>query len=119
MRNSTIRGILLAMVTVSGLSACGGSQPDPGVNPDAATSVRVENQSGDDMTIYVLKSGQRLRLGTVNVGQTQTFKLSKPIVTGMTTLRFVADPIGGRRNSISEEVSLRPGEEIVLRLGPL
>ena len=119
MRNSTVRGVLLAMATAAGLSACGGNQPDPGVIPDAPTMVRVENQSGDDMTIYVVKSGQRLRLGTVNVGQTQTFKLAKPIVTGMTTLRFLADPIGGRRNSISEEISLHPGEEIVLRLGPI
>ena len=119
MSNSTIRGVLLAMVAVAGLSACGGSQPDPGVSPDAPTLVRVENRTSEDMTIYVLKSGQRLRLGTVNVGQTQTFKLAKPIVTGMTTLRFVADPIGGRINSISEEISLTPGQEIVLRLGPL
>ena len=63
MRNSTVRGVLLAMATVAGLSACGGNQPDPGVIPDAPTMVRVENQSGDDMTIYVVKSGQRLRLG--------------------------------------------------------
>ena len=119
MRNSTVRGVLLAMAAAAGLSACGGSKPDPGVSPDMPTTVRVENQSGDDMTIYVVKSGQRLRLGTVNVGMTQTFKLAKPIVTGMTTLRFLADPIGGRRNSISEEISLRPGEEIVLRLGPI
>jgi hypothetical protein len=119
MSNSTIRGALLAMVAVTGLSACGGSQPDPGVSPDAPTLVRVENRTSDDMTIYVLRSGQRLRLGTVNVGQTQTFKLAKTIVVGMTTLRFIADPIGGRINSISEEISLNPGEEIVLRLGPL
>lgn len=119
MRNSTVRGAFLAMVTVAGLSACGGNQADPGANPDAPTMVRVENQSGDDMTIYVWKSGQRIRLGTVNVGQTQTFKLNRATVLGMTTLRFEADPIGRRRNSISEELSLRPGEEIVLRLGPL
>jgi hypothetical protein len=78
----------------------------------------VENNSGDDMTIYVWKSGQRLRLGTVNVGQTQTFKLAKAVTLGLTTLRFEADPLGRQRNSISEEISIRPGEELVLRLGP-
>jgi hypothetical protein len=106
------------MVTVGSLAACGGGQPGPGVNPDDPTLVRVENNSGDDMTIYMWKGGQRLRLGTVGLGQTQTFKLAKAVVLGMTTLRFEADPIGRRRNSISEEISLRPGEEIVLRLGP-
>ena len=122
MRNSTLRGLMLAMALGFG-AACGGSQPEqspvptPGPNDETVT-VRVENQSGDDMTIYLWRSAQRMRLGSVSVGQTQTFRIPKTIVHGVTTLRFEADPLGRRRNSISEEISVHPGEEIVLRLPP-
>ena len=119
MKKLTMRGFVVAMAALSAISACGGNQPDPGVNPDMPTTVKVENQAGDDFTIYVWRSGQRLRLGTVSMGQTQTFKLAKSVVVGMTTLRFEADPIGRRRSAISEELTINPGEELVLRLGPI
>lgn len=122
MRNSTIRGLMLAMAVGFGAS-CGGSQPEPSLMPtpgpeEETVTVRVENQSGDDMTIYLWRSAQRMRLGSVSVGQTQTFRIPKTIVHGATTLRFEADPLGRRRNTISEEIAVHPGEEIVLRLGP-
>ena len=122
MKNSTMRGLLAAMVLGLG-AACGGSQPEPTTVPapgpnDETVTVRVENQSGDDMTIYLWRSAQRMRLGSVGVGQTQTFRIPRTIVHGVTTLRFEADPLGRRRNAISEEISVHPGEEIFLRLPP-
>lgn len=118
MRKLTIRGILLAMVTVVGLSACGGSQPDPGVSTEAPAILQVENQSLDAMTIYAWRSGARVRLGTVNAGQTETFKLARTLFLGVTTLRVEADPLGRQRNSISEEFTVHPGDKIVLRIPP-
>lgn len=119
MSNHTLRGFLLATVTAVGLSACGGSRTDPGVNPDAPAILQVENQSFDAMTIYVWRSGTRMRLGTVNPGQTQTFTLARTIYLGATRLRVEADPVGRQRNSISEEFAIHPGEEIVLRIPPI
>lgn len=119
MRNHTLRGFLLATVTAVGLSACAGSQPDPGVSPDAPASLQVENQSQDVMTIYVWRSATRMRLGTVNPGETQTFKLAKSMYLGATSLRVEADPMGRQRNSISEEFAVHPGEEIVMRILPI
>ncbi len=118
MRNHTLRGFLLATVTAVGLSACGGSQPDPGVSTEAPTILTVENQSLDAMTIYAWRSGTRLRLGTVNAGQTERFKLARTLFLGVTTLRVEADPLGRQRNSFSEEFTVHPGEEIVLRIPP-
>lgn len=118
MSNHTLRGFLLATVTAVGLSACGGNRADPGVSPDAPAILRVENQSQDVMTIYVWRSATRMRLGTVNPGETQTFKLAKSMYLGATSLRVEADPMGPQRNSISEEFLLHPGEEIVLRISP-
>jgi hypothetical protein len=78
----------------------------------------VENQSTEVMTIYAWRSGTRVRLGVVNPGQTGKFPLARTIFLGVTTLRVEADPVGRTRNSISEEFSVRPGDEITLRIPP-
>jgi hypothetical protein len=54
----------------------------------------------------------------VSPGQTQKFALAKTMFLGTTTLRVEADPMGRERNKISEEFSLREGDEIVLRIPP-
>jgi hypothetical protein len=122
MRQLTARGILLAMATAVSISACGGSKTDPVVTPGAETesvaTVTVENQSTEVMTIYAWRSGTRVRLGVVNPGQTGKFPLARTIFLGVTTLRVEADPVGRTRNSISEEFSVRPGDEITLRIPP-
>lgn len=122
MRQLTARGLLLAMATAVSLSACGGGPSDPVVTPGTETesvaTVTVENQSTDVMTIYAWRSGTRVRLGVVNPGQTGKFPLARTIFLGVTILRVEADPVGRTRNSISEEFSIRPGDEITLRIPP-
>ena len=122
MRQLTARRILLAMATAVSMSACGGTTSDPVVTPGTSTesvaTVNVENQSTDVMTIYAWRSGTRVRLGVVNPGQTGRFELARTIFLGVTTLRVEADPVGRSRNSISEEFSIRPGDEITLRIPP-
>jgi hypothetical protein len=34
-------------------------------------------------------------------------------------LRFIADPIGGARPSVSEEITVAPGDSVVLTIPPL
>ena len=93
-----------------------------GTNAAAATrspaTVVVDNQGILDMTIYVMRGAQRVRLGTAT-GLSRT-RLSIPvsITNGVTSLRFIADPIGGTRNSVSEEITIAEGEEIGLRIPP-
>lgn len=120
MRNSTLRVAGLAMAMALAVPACGHAPPpEPQVLPDAeSVTVRVENNSGDDMTVYYWRSAQRVRLGTVSVASTQTFRIPKVQIMGATTLRFEADPLGRRRSSISQEIPIREGDELVLRLGP-
>ena len=69
------------------------SQSDPGVKPDNAPAIlKVENQSQETMTIFVLRSGTRMRLGTVNPGSTQTFQMARTLYLGAP--RIWADPLG-------------------------
>ena len=109
--------IATALVTIA-LAGCGGNQADTGIIPNQPTILRVDNQSFNDMRIYVIQGGQRIRVGTANGKNISTFKLSKSVITGSTTVKVEAVPIGGKGHSVSEEISVQPGEELELRITP-
>lgn len=109
--------VLTALVALATGCAGGTGQPE-GVSPEERTTLRVENQAFDDMRIYVLRGSQRIRIGTVNGGQTQVIKLSRSIVLGATTLQFQVHPIAGQRSPFTEQITVHPGDELVLRIPP-
>jgi len=86
--------------------------------PVPVTRLKVQNQAFLDMTIYVYRGPQRLRLGTANGNSTSRFTIPASLIFGATPLRFQADPIGSNRNSISEEITVSPGDEVTLLIPP-
>ena len=66
------------------------------------------------MTIYVVRSGQRIRLGTVSGTSTQKLVIPPSLIFGATPLSFVADPIGSSRTATSWELTVQPGDEVTL-----
>lgn len=83
----------------------------------APTTVEVENRNFQDMTVYVLRSGQRIRLGRIGGLGTETFTIPADVVRGSTTLRFVADPVGGAAE-VSMEIAVLPGDMLQLIIPP-
>jgi hypothetical protein len=86
---------------------------------NAPTTLVVDNQGFVDMTVYVLRSSQRLRLGLANGNRKTTLTIPPSLLGGITTLRFIADPIGGSRPSVSEEISVVPGDTVGLTIPPI
>ena len=84
------------------------------------TVLRVENQGFDDMNIFVLpEASTRMRLGTAIGKSTQNFTLPQNIVPrGIRTLRFIAAPIATQRGDISDEITVTPGDTVVLIIPP-
>jgi hypothetical protein len=109
--------LLLAAICLT--TACargtGGPETDPRT---AVTTVRVENQSYLDMNIYVLRGLERIRLGTVTGSSTQVLTIPKYVATSPMGMRFLADPIGGRRTPVSEEITVVPGDQVTLTIPP-
>lgn len=101
------------------VAACAtANQPETDAEPTPPTYVRVENQAFLDMTIYAYRSTQRIRLG-IATGNSRTRMLIPPsMVYPGTPLRFQADPIGSSRRSISEEILVDPGDEVVMVIPP-
>ena len=115
-----IRRVLRAtLVGNTFVAACmGNTQQQQGAEPAPPTYVRVENRAFLDMNVYVYRSAQRIRLGTTNGTSTARYIIPSSMLFGSTPLRFQADPIGGGRQPISEEVSVSPGDEVVLVIPP-
>jgi hypothetical protein len=109
----SVMGILL-------LAACA-SQPGPeSAAPEGATQVEVLNHSSLDMDIFVSRSGQRVRLGTVTGNLTKRFTIQPGQVAGVGTVEFLAVPVvGGLARSISSEpILLGAGKTVELEIPP-
>ena len=111
--------LIIFVLLVLGAAACNALKRGSNIDPNARTVVQVDNQGFSDMTVYAARSAQRVRLGTA-IGNSKTnFDIPKVLISGLTPLRFVADPIGGRRASVSEEITVAPGDTVVLTIPPI
>lgn len=110
--------LVVAGVAAGAMGGCR-TAPREQVAPGTAATLQVQNQGFADMTIYVLRDGiQRVRLGLSTGNTTQLFTIPADIIAGAGTLRFIADPVGGRRAPISDEISVRPGDKVTLIIPP-
>jgi hypothetical protein len=110
--------VVLGSILLAGAAgACVGTGKNA-PEPVARTTVRVVNQGFLDRNIYVLRGSERVRLGTVSGNSTQVLTIPASVVQTAMTLRFVADPIGGRAPAATEEISVSPGDQVVLTIPP-
>lgn len=86
--------------------------------PEQQTMIRVDNQSVADMTIYAIRSGQRIRLGFATGLKVSTLTIPAYLIFGATPLRFLADPIGSSRTPVSDEITVTPGDVVTLTIPP-
>jgi hypothetical protein len=88
------------------------------IDPRAEVAVTVENQNFLDMNVFLIRGGQRIRLGTVP-GLSSRILMVRPDLIGYgTELQFEVHPIGGRSNPISETITVHPGDVIHLTIPP-
>ena len=105
----------LALVLALGAAACARhEEPSPGPSRAPAT-VRVANNNFADVTVYVVQSGMRWRLGTVTGLSRQAFTMPR-MSYDAGDLYLLADPVGGARSYLSPPVRVHAGEEVDLRL---
>lgn len=112
-RPFALRALLLAfLVIAAGACAKKGTQTERQLEP--RTTLRVDNRSWSQMTIYVIRGGQRVRLGQVSGSSASTFVIPPNLLFGGTSLRFLADPLGSNVTPVSQEITVFPGDRVEL-----
>ena len=112
-----MRATLLALALLNAGCSHGARSGSP--EPQARTTVKVDNRNFLDMNVFVLRFGQRIRLGTVTGLSSQVFTIPPDIVRSSPQLQFELHPIGGRTNPRTETITVQPGDEIELTIPPL
>jgi hypothetical protein len=112
-RTRWIAGIVVVLVV-----ACSGG-PARRASSGSPTVLEVQNDANLDMTIYVTaQSGNRDRLGLATAHRTSWFTIPQRLIFGLTPLRFQADPVGTGALPVSQEITVEPGDTVVLRIPP-
>ncbi|MGK2934264.1 MAG: hypothetical protein ACSLFE_03350 [Gemmatimonadaceae bacterium] len=111
-------GVCFSLLVGATAAACAPRSTMEEIRTGTAATVRVDNQAFLDVNVYLLRSGQRTRLGTVTALTTRTFVLPRSIVGTAVTVQFVASFIGSSRAPVSEEVVVWEGDEVELRIPP-
>lgn len=112
------RRICLTLLGAALLTACGRSQANTAPGTDTVTTVRVDNRSYLDMTIYLIAGSQRIRLGLAGGNKQTTLRIPSQYVFGISSLQFLADPIGATRTPISDTIQVSPGDQVQLIIPP-
>jgi hypothetical protein len=109
---------LAGALLLAAVASCGanrdGRQTAPLPPPEPRTTVRVENLGFPDVTVYVLRNTQRVRLGQVTGVSVAVLTIPEHVVLGASSLRFQVNPIGSRVQPISYEFFVHPGDEVLL-----
>jgi hypothetical protein len=111
-----LRAPLALLLVVLSVAACGPRERGSDPEPRERTTLRGENRSWLDMTMYVVYTGTRQRLGQVSGNGTATFTIPASLVGFGNNLRFQADPIGSGNVAQSFDIFVRPGSEVTLTI---
>jgi hypothetical protein len=106
--------LVLAGLSMS-LGACG-SRRAVTDDPADRTTLVVKNDSYLDHNIYLLQGAQRVRMGTARGLTTSRFTIPSQYIFGVTSVQFLADPIGSRVTPVSERLNVIPGDEVHLQI---
>jgi hypothetical protein len=114
----TVKLMIALFALALGAAACVGTGKNA-PTPQAATYVRVENQSWLDVDVFAVYGGTRRRLGTVTGNTTQRLVIPTSVVGIGRALAFMADPVGSSRTGTTiSEIYVTPGQELTLTIPP-
>lgn len=110
---------VLALLLATTLAACASSLDGGDAAQSASTGetlVRVKNHNWADMTVYLVRGGMRVRLGTVTSMTETTLTVPRAILAAGIDVQLIADPIGSSQRFMTETIMVSPGQTIDLML---
>ena len=114
--NRILAGLAAVLVACGGSKAAQSPQPEPGTYP---AFVQVENQSFADFNVFVFRNETtRQRLGRSTANTTTAFKIPVDMLAGQARIKIGAEPIGSQVVGITREITMAPGDTVVLVIPP-
>jgi len=104
-----LKSLFAALAIAGVLAGCGKHHINDDVGSDNTSTLQVVNHHWGDVDIYVIRDGQRSRVGQVTASTEENFVLSKSVMSGGGTLQFQARAVGSTGAISSEAISVRPG----------
>src|SRR5688500_8451059 len=80
------------------------------------TTLRVSNNSWQDMNVFLLRGSTRHRLGMVTSMNTSTFTIPMEVLSAASDVRLYADPIGSIYGWATQPLLINAGQEVSLTL---
>ena len=108
-----VRQIAALGIALAAVSACGGARAAKTSDPER-TVIAVENQTFNDLTVFLINGGQRVRLGRVSAKQTTGFNVPSGIIPSAREVQILAEPASGSGAAISNRIWVGPGERVKL-----
>ena len=107
----------LLLALAASTSACRSASRANGVDEhQVQTTVAVDNREFVDISVYALRDGQKLRLGIASGHSTTVLKIPDNLVKAGNEMQFLCDPIGAARETVSERMTVLPGDQLVLTI---
>ena len=107
-----MRSSLFVLIVVIGLTASGCSLFKDTANTDAPrTTLEVVNNNFYDVSMFIIRSNQRIRIGFVQSNTTQILEIPAYVASAGGMVFFHADPVGGGRSPFSEERYVEEGRQ--------
>ncbi len=109
------RGIFLLLLGLGAVTACHHTEQEDRATPDTTpvdVPLEVDNHNWLDVVIYVLHDGDRSRVGIANASSQSSFVLPARMVGQGHELRLLGHPIGGEGGTVTETVTVQPGQYI-------
>src|SRR5512140_2754215 len=91
--------LVAVLVTLGGWSR---ARPGDELNLEAASTLNVVNHHWGDVDVYVVRDGQRQRVGTVTAAGEENFDLNPSLTKGSGSLQLQAHAVGSSGGISSE-----------------
>ena len=104
-----LRHLFVVLAMAGAIAGCAKPRAGDDMNLDASSTLNVVNHHWGDVDVFIVRDGQRQRVGTVTAASEENFSLSPSITKGSGTLQLQAHAVGSNGGISSESISVRPG----------
>ena len=114
LRNGLLAAALVAVASAGACAPMAQARGPNGIGQEQ-TALIVENNNWQDMALYLLRAGTKVRVGTVPSFSKVSIPLSGALI-GAGEIQLLADPIGSSRRFVTEPIAVQPGQQVRFRL---